>query len=395
MTKIILSIVILIATIAIHIYRAKGNKNYIKELFVGNSKGHVAYLDYFRVLATVLVIASHSMAEAVGSGALTPATTRILQIINAVTLCCDNMFFMISGALILNGGSDDENVFVFYRKRLLRILIPCFAYFTLTEILTYGTAYLKPDMWLEFIIRFFKNDSAFTPHFWMLLVIIILYLEAPIIRVGLQHMSERMLDTFVLAIFIAHGIYTFLPLFGFYFPYMPIIASYTSIFILGYYMTTDAAMKHYKTFMWGALISFIIAVVFIFTKADYDNYIYNNSPLAMFMTSAMFLFFRKHSEDIFSKTNAVIDILAKYSFSILMIHWYVLFILVKQDIGIGGTNLMVAGGVIVATLLTVIIGLAIAIVYDNTVVLVLKSIADWIIDFFVKIFSRRKDKAVE
>lgn len=87
------------------------------------------YLDKLRVLATVLVIAVHTVS--LGS-TLVPERSAVwygFEISNYLFLCCNLLFIMISGALLLP--VKDESAGQFYRKRFLKVLVPMVIYYIL------------------------------------------------------------------------------------------------------------------------------------------------------------------------------------------------------------------------------------------------------------------------
>ena len=109
---------------------------------------------------------------AAGLPARFPASVTFgMDLFKSLLLCCNSLFLMISGALILNGRSAEEPV-SFYRKRLRRVLLPCFLYFCFYEFYAFGAGVFRPSGWLPLLRHFFANDSGLTPHFWLDFVII-------------------------------------------------------------------------------------------------------------------------------------------------------------------------------------------------------------------------------
>ena len=69
------------------------------------------------------------------------------------------------------------------------------------------------------------------------------------------------------------------------------------------------------------------------------------------------------------KVPTLLSAIGRYSFSILLVHWLVLHRIVDDVFGINGLSFGIAGGILASFLLTLIISLALAFLYDNTVVL--------------------------
>ena len=116
------------------------------------------YLDKLRVLATVLVIAVHTVS--LGS-TLVPERSAVwygFEISNYLFLCCNLLFIMISGALLLP--VKDESAGQFYRKRFLKVLVPMVIYYILYVCAKEGFVWLLPDHWGAMLKRILLGGSA-------------------------------------------------------------------------------------------------------------------------------------------------------------------------------------------------------------------------------------------
>lgn len=353
----------------IHSRRAAASPGYAGELLLGcrNQPGRIVYMDYLRVLASFLVILVHVLEPAYAQ--LPPHTfsRNVMAAAAGLGLSCNLLFMMLSGALLLGGR--EESVLQFYSRRFVRVLIPCFAYYLLYFFYVEGIFALSPGNWGSLIQSFLSNDSGQTPHFWLVYIILMFYVAAPFFRIMLRHMTEPMLEALAAVIFILHFICTYGPLVHIQFAASSFLASWDSIFLLGYYCTTRSAMKHYRLFMTAGLLSGLAIAGSIMAPESLGPLVYNNAPPQMLFTCAVFLFFRKHGDRLFARIPTLLSAIGRYSFSILLIHWLVLHRIVGDVFGINSLSFGIAGGILVSFLLTLVISLALSFLYDNTVVL--------------------------
>ncbi len=333
--------------------------------------GRVVYLDYLRVLATVLVVAAHSLSYSVELLSEDSSLKILLSVLGSFCLSCNVMFIMLSGAAVLGlSGKPPESFGEVYRKRLLRVLVPGAAYYLFYCYYYFGLAYLRPTNWGQVLRQFLANSSGVTPHFWFVLAIASVYLSAPLWLVMLPHMSDRMLDGMAATILVLHMVYTYGPVFGFSVTpvAIPVLSVWESVFLLGYYVTTEAAMKNYRLVLAGGAASAVFIVFAVARISEYDALIYNNAPPTLLFVMAVFLFFRKYSSKLFSKSHRLVSFISKYSYSILLIHWFIMFEFVGARLGIHGLRFRVWGGTPLCVLLTLVFSSLFAVFYDNTVV---------------------------
>ena len=357
----------------LHLKRSQDVPRYAVRLLGGvSSPGRIIYLDCIRVLAAVLVIAVHVLES---TYSLLPAHSpawEILAVLASLSLCCNLLFMMLSGALILNG--KEEPVWVFYQKRLARVLIPCFCYYLFYLFYAYGFSVFYPPNWGNLIRGFISNGSGLTPHFWLVYVILMFYLTAPFFRIMMKHLSDRMLASLILVIFILHAAFTYLPFLNISFAASTFLASWESIFLLGYFCTRDLADRYYKLINACGILSVLGMIAAVHFMDDFGAVLYNNAPPMMFLSCSVFLFFKRHAKTLFRKVPAVFSCIGHYSYSILLIHWLVLYEFVYKTLGLSGLDFGIAGGVLLCILTTLALSLAFAVFYDNTIVLCLDAV---------------------
>ena len=384
--------VLIFVSILIHEEKAGGriNRPYLRSLVLGgyDRPGRIAWLDYVRVLATMLVIVVHMVPALVQN---LPAGNFVrglaIQTENA-GLVCNQLFVMVSGALLLGTGKEPASLFSFYRKRFLRVFIPCGLYFLLYYAYIYGAGFLSPANWRLLSQCFITLQDGTTPHFWLMHAIIVFYLTAPLYMPALRRMSGEELDRLALVILLLHTLFTYSYLIGIKFQFVSFLAQWDSVFLLGYYLSTDRALRHQKKFFAAGLISLLIMMVVRRTREDYLFLIYNNATLMILWASAIFLFIKKHAGDWFSKEGKLLYALGKVSFSVLLVHWLVLYRIVGDILGINAMSFGIIGGVPATFILTLAISAGIALVFDNTVVLCATEVCEKCFDFLGNVFAR-------
>ena len=383
--------VLIFVSILIHEEKAGGriNRPYLRSLVLGgfDRPGRIAWLDYVRVLATMLVIVVHMVPALVQN---LPAGNFVrglaIQTENA-GLVCNQLFVMVSGALLLGTGKEPASLFSFYRKRFLRVFIPCGLYFLLYYAYIYGAGFLSPANWRLLSQCFITLQDGTTPHFWLMHAIIVFYLAAPLYMPALRRMTGEELDRLALVILLLHTLFTYSYLIGIKFQFVSFLAQWDSVFLLGYYLSTDRALKHQKKFFAAGLLSLLIMMVVRRTREDYLFLIYNNATLMILWASAIFLFIKKHAGDWFSKEGKLLYALGKVSFSVLLVHWLVLYRIVGDILGINAMSFGIVGGVPATFILTLAISAGIALVFDNTVVLCATEVCEKCFDLLGNVFA--------
>ena len=214
------------------------------------------------------------------------------------------------------------------------------------------------------------------PHFWLIYVIIWLYVLTPFFRYVMQHIPDSVLSGLVAVILIFQILGTYWDTLYYNSIASGILGSFAGVFILGYYLTREQWRRKY--FIYGAgILSVCLAVRHIFSGAQYHRYLFNNAPLMVFYTMAVFLFVRQiyvkaETEHFFTK------LISRYSFGILLIHWGVLHYLVKQIFHVSPTDFGVIGGSLLMIVLTLFFSLIGAMVLDRTLIHWCLSLIAWI-----------------
>lgn len=308
---------------------AKGSKP-IAGIFINEPKNPEAYryeYDWIRTLAAVLVIMMHSVVDTYA-----PQLSRedpgygVIKGVLALSLACNALYIMLSGALLLKPSR--ESFKEFYIKRLGRILIPTFSYFFFSVFFGFAEG-IFADGIADGLLKSFKGlltgRPEGMPHMWFIYAIIPLYILAPFLRKIIENISEAQLFGLVLTGFAFDCCITYVPLiFGVEFGMTIPISGWLGLFLLGYYMTTGHAQKLYIPFILMGALGVGVTLWSVYFYPEYLVRECNETPVMWLVGAGIFAFF-SFFKKIFGKKNYVIASVAKFNFSIMLIHIFFLY----------------------------------------------------------------------
>lgn len=158
----------------------------------------MTWLDNSRILAIFAVVVLHVAAGVVTGNEIGSEYWWIGNIYNSLVRWCVPVFVMISGALMLDT-SKNEELTVFYKKRLSRILIPIIVW----SVFYSAWAVLKASIKGEqlYLTDLLNRVLSGMPHYhmWFLYMILIMYLLTPFFRPIVANFSKR--DLTLLTVF--------------------------------------------------------------------------------------------------------------------------------------------------------------------------------------------------
>lgn len=375
-----------------HSVRAEGMdaKSYMKNIFFGaeTKTDRQVHLDYLRILAAVLVILAHACSPMVD---LADADWKRLLLVCGLSigLCCNLIYVMLSGTLLLTS-QKEEKVSAFYLRRASKVIIPLIAYYMLLLVLGNEVSLLPPENIGEACKRIVTGAPDVGPHLWLIYTIIALYFVTPFFRVMVQNLSTRMLFALAAVILILNALTTYLPLFGMTFGAASFLAGWEGVFLLGYIMTRDECRKYDNKMIGVGVIAFVITIGVVFIDSTKMNYVYNNALTLILVSCAIYAVFLKYKDRFQGKSNLLVRMCSKYSYAIILIHWYALFVVVQGKLHITALRFGCIGGIGVTVVVTFLVCLGMGILYDNTVVIVCNVLFEKVITTFGKIMHKTK-----
>ena len=278
--------------------------------------------DLIRVIAMIFVVGVHSL------NFISDHITASI-VIKVIIISCNPMFFMLSGKfnLLFDPGENEKHSYSnYYKKKFINIFMPFLVYCLLIHIYDYRDTLDFLTSAKTFGINFLTNNVSF--HLWFMYELIGLLIGAPFLAKLVRSMSYLELKIFLsIAIiwnFISIILMTDMLQINLGFSGW-ILSGWMLYFILGYYCSkVIKKLKSIVVFIGIGAICFIITCMQIIYLPDRASNAYDLSPIYMFVTLAIYLFLDRI---LLIKKNCVkriISFLAKYSFSIYLIHISVL-----------------------------------------------------------------------
>lgn len=363
---------------------------YLKSVFLGaeTTEKRAVYLDYLRVLAAVLVILAHTCSPMVD--AADADWKRLVLVLGlSLGLCCNILYVMLSGTLLLGGSQHErEGVLSFYIRRASKVIIPLIAYYFLLLHLNDEVRFLPPKQIGAALKRIMTGAPDVGPHLWLIYTIVALYLVTPFFRVMVQHMSDRLLSSLAVVILVLNALTTYLPVFGMAFGASTFLAGWEGVFLLGYILTRqssqEGAPRRIRWILCAAAVSYVVMAAAVFVDSAQMNLVYGSTPPIVLASCGIFVLFIKYKDWFQDKSNAVVRLCSKYSYSIILIHWYALFVVVQGKLHITALRFGCLGGIAASVAETFAVCLVMAFVFDNTVVIVCNVLFDRLTSRFVK-----------
>jgi len=358
----------------LHIRCQIQDRNYIKHLFLGNDAGksRILYLDYVRLIAALFVILVHCLD--VSTANITAGTKAwvAVQSLSSILLVCNTLFIMNSGALILREQKD--SLAVFYYKRFLQVAIPFFCYYCIYILLS--CQYFNSGF-ISGIFKALKDMAAgpigWAPHLWVIYVILSLYILAPFFGILLRHLNDSMLHGLAVLILLFRYLAVYLPAMGLPLNFDLMISPWEGVFLLGYYFAQPISMKYRKAWLGLGLSACLFTVLCTALRPDYKAILLAEGAPAMILLAASVFLMLRSLESRLPKPGIVMNFLIRHSYSILLVHWAVLYF-VRERLNIGWLTLGMAGSTLLSFILVLVLSAAAAFLFDQTVVLCVQAI---------------------
>jgi len=159
------------------------------------------WIDKARIFAVFAVIVLHvSAIVVVGIKDFYDPQWWFGNIYDSMVRWCVPVFVMISGALLLSEAKT-ESIFIFYKKRILRLLTPILFWSLFFTIWTYFQGFIQknPPSILFLVQNLLLGNPYY--HMWFLYMITGLYLVTPFLRVFVRQAMTNDIISFAIALF--------------------------------------------------------------------------------------------------------------------------------------------------------------------------------------------------
>lgn len=326
-------------------------------------------LDLMRIFACFCVIVIHSNISGLNAS-LTNSTLSLMiadfySIIFRWAVPC---FVMISGMMFLDNRKEIPLKKLYFRY-ILRLFTSYIFWSAVYSI--YNSFYIDSEELDDQLMYIVNNLFSGEKQMWYVLMLIGLYVAVPVIKYVVNNASEKLLNYWIITMFIFSSIIPFIADLGI--PYISGVVSYfneyiniqflcgyTLYFVLGSYISRKSFTKKQNRLIYiMGLIGFIYSVLILlpgrhFFKLSIGalNYLY---PNIIFMSLSVMLFFKNVVSKIkFSdKSKTIIFQLSKLTYGIFLIHILVLKVL--HHLGFDLSICPVCISIIIVSLVTFII----------------------------------------
>lgn len=331
----------------------------------GERRKRTAYLDGVRVLAALFVVAVH-VVEPVALAQI-KGTPRdfVFRAVVLIVLTCNLLFFFISGALLLP--YRQETIGRYYKKRVLKILLP-FALYSLFYLKILCATQEGVLGWGgQAVLDFLGGTITMGPHLWLIYKLLALYLLVPFYRLMMAKMPERTEKLLFVLIVAALAIRTGCEYFNFDLGISLYLDSWLGLFLAGHLLNRAWMRKYDLCLMSGGILALISSLWIYSFRTDYLEIITNCSILEFLMASAVFVTVLRMN-GICARFSKILQILGKRSFSVLMVHLFVMSaVLPLGFVPYGMVNKSI-GQLVIPYLFICAVSYVIAVLYDETVV---------------------------
>ena len=365
-----------------------------------NNQKSSAY-NIIRVLSCILVVFTHTVQNDM---ALLPQKYQSCAFALWVpAMVCNNLFIMLSGALLC--GWRSERTSVFYKKRAVSVLIPMAAYYIV--IAGARAIFLRPDepvTLVSIILNLLTAHTPEAPQYWLIYQILGLYLFVPLLRKLLRGCSAgrlcaaiwtgfilcRVLNLFVQpGILSRSGTAAFLP--------EPLpraavailsFAAWLCVFVMGYWISLEECQTIRRIFR--ALTLPALAAIILISAISKDYVLIslcavNTSVLMTVFGLGLFstvLLWCEKKETI--TRNPVLislfNLLRTHSFGIILVHWAVIQVpagkilhLSAAPAAIGGPAAITAAYVLISAV-CLLLSLLCAFLFDRLIIFRLQKV---------------------
>lgn len=286
-------------------------------------RSRVLYLDAVRVLAALLVILVHIVEpmEVIFNLRENQVIYWFFWCIRFVIISCNPLFFMLSGTLLLPWREETWGEFV--KKRLLNVVLP---------LLVYGGIYLvflcasqaSLREWISaYTMRMLEGRVQMGPHLWMVFELIGMYILVIPFRAFLKNCSEQTEKMLAVFILVLTGIRSIAYVYGIELAVSTFLGNWTGVFLFGYLMNREWMRRYDRFWTVGGLATIVVGAFLAIHQTNGARYIFGSSIFVLVIACGIFSVVL-HLEDRMQRIKGILAVCSQYSYSILLIHWFVL-----------------------------------------------------------------------
>lgn len=286
------------------------------------------YISLLNVLACIGVVILHTFE----TGYTSDANFLFEVLIRAIAYCAVPVFFMITGATLIDY-RERYDTKTFFKKRLLKVIIPLIIWSIIYFIINFFKGKFSiNDLSFKFVFEYFFLVKT-NPIFWFFVVIIGIYLAIPVISLIPQETRRKAFLYIIIIIFVFNQ---FLPdlLYHLNLNYnydlkFPLTYSgWISFIFIGYYIDKYEIVKKHRMIIYVlgiiGFLTMVVPTIFIsYHKNESCSWFdeYYDAPCVLYSAS-VFLFFKSkiNNNQIVTKIMPFFNFVAPTTLGIYVLH---------------------------------------------------------------------------
>ncbi len=320
-------------------------------------KKRVVYFDILKVISCFLVILIHVISRNWYTLELKSSNFLILTILDSICRCAVPIYFMISGAIFLDQNKDIKikDILKKYVLNIFLIFIFWNIIYSVLDLIINKNEIINFNVIKNIFISTITGKGIF--HLNFLVIIIGFYLCVPILRQITKKENKKIIEYFIILLFIFTCVPSILNLFNINLKYPILFTGFTLYFILGYYLNTFELKKKYRyiIYFWGIICLVLTPILTmndsLVSNIHSEKYFYYGSFNIYIYSASLFLLFKEIFKN--KEESKLLQEMSKIYFGVYLIHGLVLGVLIKC--GIFNININLSVKTIIISLIVFII----------------------------------------
>lgn len=286
------------------------------------------YISILNVLACIGVVIFHTFE----TGYTSDANFVFEVLIRAIAYCAVPVFFMITGATLIDY-RERYDTKTFFKKRLLKVIIPLIIWSIIYFIINFFKGKFSiNDLSFKFVFEYFFLVKT-NPIFWFFVVIIGIYLAIPVISLIPQESRRKaflyiIIITFVFNQFLPDLLYHLNLNYNYDLKFPLTYSGWISFIFIGYYIDKYEIVKKHRVIIYVlgiiGFLTMVVPTIFIsYHKNESCSWFdeYYDAPCVLYSAS-VFLFFKSkiNNNQIVTKIMPFFNFVAPTTLGIYVLH---------------------------------------------------------------------------
>lgn len=286
------------------------------------------YISILNVLACIGVVILHTFE----TGYTSDANFVFEVLIRAIAYCAVPVFFMITGATLIDY-RERYDTKTFFKKRLLKVIIPLIIWSIIYFIINFFKGKFSiNDLSFKFVFEYFFLVKI-NPIFWFFVVIIGIYLAIPVISLIPQESRRKaflyiIIITFVFNQFLPDLLYHLNLNYNYDLKFPLTYSGWISFIFIGYYIDKYEIVKKHRVIIYVlgiiGFLTMVVPTIFIsYHKNESCSWFdeYYDAPCVLYSAS-VFLFFKSkiNNNQIVTKIMPFFNFVAPTTLGIYVLH---------------------------------------------------------------------------